>query len=136
MPGGSFASEPHGSSSGLWKRADVPLKSTPVRVAPAKLAPSRLAPPRSAPVRLALTRLASARLAPPRLTPTNRASFSLARLRLVFANREPVRLAPPKFDFGHLGPDHAAWQRAYAMPWRSWIGSFRMFDLVRDMEKP
>ena len=42
----------------------------------------------------------------------------------------------PEFDFGHLGPDHAAWQRAYAMPWRSWIGSFRMFDLVRDMEKP
>ena len=41
-----------------------------------------------------------------------------------------------EFDFGHLGPDHAAWQRAYAMPWRSWIGSFRMFDLVRDMEKP
>jgi hypothetical protein len=42
----------------------------------------------------------------------------------------------PKFDFGHLGLDHAAWQRAYAMPWRRRIGSFRLFDLIRDMEKP
>lgn len=41
-----------------------------------------------------------------------------------------------KFDFGHLGPDHAAWQRVYAMPWRRRIGSFRLFDLVDDMEKP
>jgi hypothetical protein len=41
-----------------------------------------------------------------------------------------------KFDFGRLGLDQAAWQRAYDMPWRRRVGSFRLFNLVRDMEKP
>jgi hypothetical protein len=45
-------------------------------------------------------------------------------------------LTLPEFDFGHLGLHHAAWQRAYAMPWRRRLGNFRLFDLVRDMEKP
>ena len=50
-------------------------------------------------------------------------------VKRLLADKPLVRLWP-------FGPDHAAWRRAYAMPWRRRISSIRLFDLIRDMEKP